>query len=271
MDLEITVQRSLVSKIFAFAYLANFASNYGQIAGLWGNDGILPAEQLINQSPLAYFAWIVQGLSQLFPSLLEYSVTDTLLYLVTFIGFSLSLLSICFGFMENSFTFVVLWMCHYSFFTIGNTFLAFQWDTLLLEVGFLAIFYVKLPFSSGVFQSHIYARELLRWLFFRFSFGSGIVKLLSNCPTWWSLTAMQYYYETQCLPSPFSWYFHNLPQEFQKLSVAFTYFALIFAPFLAFVPVRSLRIFLGLVQITLQTLIMLTGNYNFFNILCIGL
>ena len=40
---------------------------------------------------------------------------------------------------------------------------------------------------------------LVRWLLFRLMFASGIVKLTSQCPTWWKLTALNYHYESQVL------------------------------------------------------------------------
>ena len=41
------------------------------------------------------------------------------------------------------------------------------------------------------------ATWLVQWLLFRFMFAAGIVKLTSHCNTWWSLTALNYHYESQ--------------------------------------------------------------------------
>lgn len=38
---------------------------------------------------------------------------------------------------------------------------------------------------------------LVRFLLFRLMFAAGVVKLTSQCPTWWGLTALNYHYETQ--------------------------------------------------------------------------
>ena len=41
------------------------------------------------------------------------------------------------------------WLCYLSVYIVGQSFLSFQWDILLLEVGFLAIFAARpLPFSG---------------------------------------------------------------------------------------------------------------------------
>mmetsp|Transcript_19269 Transcript_19269/g.35355 ORF Transcript_19269/g.35355 Transcript_19269/m.35355 type:complete len:534 (+) Transcript_19269:1676-3277(+) len=135
------------------------------------------------------------------------------------------------------------------------------------------VFYARFPFIQGLTDItfvQIFARELLRWLFFRITFGSGAVKLLSGCPTWWNLSALQYHYESQCLPSPLSWYFHNLPADFHRLSVAVMYFILLFLPPLSFLPLRPVQEFVFLGQLGLQVLITISGNYNFFNFLFVA-
>jgi hypothetical protein len=71
----------------------------------------------------------------------------------------------------------------------------------------------------------------------------------------------------QCIPTPLAWYAHQLPEWFQKLSVVGTYFVEIPIPFLFFAPAKSLRIAAFYIQIFFQLCIILTGNYNFFNLL----
>ena len=59
----------------------------------------------------------------------------------------------------------------------------------------------------------------------------------------WGLTALNFHYESQCIPTPLAWYAHQLPEWFQKISVVGTYFIEMGVPFLFFAPVRSLRMF----------------------------
>ena len=99
----------------------------------------------------------------------------------------------------------------------------FQWDYLLLEVGFLSIFLA--PFRlvpSRRYQSPIspWAHFLLRWLLFRLMFMSGMVKLTSGDDSWWNLTALKYHYETQPLPTPLSWWANQFPPWFQAFSTS---------------------------------------------------
>jgi hypothetical protein len=101
-------------------------------------------------------------------------------------------------------------------------------------------------------------------------FLSGAVKLLSGDPTWRNLTALEYHYWTQPLPIPVAWYAAQLPAWFQKTSVVGVFTIELAVPFLIFTPRRFRRIGAGLI-VGLQLLIVLTGNYGFFNLLTIFL
>lgn len=137
-----------------------------------------------------------------------------------------------------------LWLAHLSLYQVGQTFLWFQWDILLLEVGFLAFIAAPLLPSSSCIPlatDHI-SLYLVRWLLFRMMLASGCVKLTSGCPTWWGLTAMPTHYFSQCLPTPAAWYAANLmPNWLQRLSVAATFVIEIPLTFLFFAPTASLR------------------------------
>lgn len=89
---------------------------------------------------------------------------------------------------------------------------------------------------------------------------------MSHDPAWRNLTALEYHYQTQPLPTPFAWYFHQLPPDFQKFSCLFLLFVELVVPFLIFAP-RRLRFFAGGMTIALLALIFITGNYAFFNLL----
>src|SRR5207244_7329681 len=96
----------------------------------------------------------------------------------------------------------LLWLIYLSLSTVCGIFLGYQWDTLLLEVGLLAIFFAPLSFLPSSARTSSPSRImlwLLRLLLFKLMFGSGCVKLLSRDETWRSLTALQVHYETQPL------------------------------------------------------------------------
>jgi len=172
---------------------------------------------------------------------------------------------------------------------VGQIFIQYQWDALLWETGFLAFliapwnivlipwkcgkcFFFKLRRYRNISKHHdSVTLWLVKWLLFRLMFASGVVKLTYMDKTWWNLSALNWHYESQCSPTPVAWYFHKLPTWFHRLSVVLTYVIEIGIPFLAFAPVRILRILVYCSEVFLQLLILLTGNYNFFNLLTIVL
>ncbi len=107
---------------------------------------------------------------------------------------------------------VLLYVLYLSFSVAGQEFLSFQWDALLLEVGFLAIFFGRTRTTQKTIA------WLYRWLAFRLYFLSGFVKLASHDPTWRNLSALDFHYWTQPLPTVVAWYADKLPRGFQHAS-----------------------------------------------------
>ena len=167
---------------------------------------------------------------------------------------------------------VLLWLAYLSITVGGQVFLGYQWDSLLLEAGLLAILMApwNLRLGRATDQPWSFAVWLLRWLVFRLMFMSGVVKLASHDPAWWDFTALDFHYETQPLPAWTSWYVHQMPPWFHHLSVAFMFYAELAAPILIF-GTRALRRVAFVSLVLLQLLIAATGNYGFFNLLSIVL
>ena len=155
---------------------------------------------------------------------------------------------------------ILLYVFYLSFSLAGQEFLSFQWDALLLEAGFLAIFVG----NTSVTQKTL--AWLYRWLAFRLYFLSGFVKLASGDPNWHNLSALDFHYYTQPLPTVLAWYADKLPRAFQHASTFMVLAIELGAPFLIFAPRRMRQFGAGLL-LGLQALIFATGNYTFFNIL----
>jgi hypothetical protein len=247
----------LISWLFlrglALIYFAAFASMAVQIEGLAGANGILPFASklaLIEQFyPQQYF-WQM-------PTVFWFNASDTMLVSVCYAGMAAASLLLL-----NIFPRSMLIVCYGLYLSVveaGQDFTHFQWDVFLLETGFLAIF---LTWGSGIIVL------LFRWLLARFMFMGGVVKLASGDPSWVNLTALNFHYETQPLPSPVAYYAHHLPTWFHKISVAGVFFIELVVPFFIFLP-RRFRIFACYAFILLQSSIILTGNYTFFNLLTI--
>lgn len=111
---------------------------------------------------------------------------------------------------------------------------------------------------------------LSRLLLFRLMFQSGLCKLESGDEYWRNLTAMTYHYETQPLPTPLGWFAHQLPDPVLQLSTVFVFVLEIILPLFVFAGRRG-RLAVAIGTVSLQVLILLTGNYCFFNLLTIAL
>ncbi|MBV8415699.1 MAG: lipase maturation factor family protein, partial [Verrucomicrobia bacterium] len=248
-------------------YLIAFVSLWIQVDGLIGHNGILPVapwlEELRNRFGTEAY--------RLFPTLCWFNPGDSFLHFLCVGGVVFSLLLIL-G-IAPVICLLLLWAFYLSLCVAGQVFMNFQWDYLLLEAGFLSIFLAPLRLFPSRGREHRlspWAHFLLLWLLFRLMLMSGVVKLTSGDESWWNLTALHYQYETQPLPTPLSWWANQLPPWFQAFSTIVMFSIELGAPFLLFAP-RRLRLIGVAGLLTLQTLIALTGNYCFFNLLTAGL
>jgi predicted DCC family thiol-disulfide oxidoreductase YuxK len=238
-------------RLFGAIYVAAFASLGMQILGLIGHAGILPAGDYFEAAREA----LGNSAYRLLPSLFWVNSSDTALVAGTVVGAVLGLLVVVDRWTRPAL--IGLFALYLSYVYAGQSFMSFQWDTLLLEVGFLAIF------LTGGSRIVVW---LYRWLVFRYVFLAGAVKLLSGDPTWHDLTALEYHFWTQPLPTPVAWYAAQLPPWLLIGGTAATLVVELGSVFLIFLP-RRLRAVAACCVLLLQTLIVLTGNYNFFNLL----
>ena len=245
--------RAVFVRLLGLVYLIAFASFGVQMAGLVGSDGILPAAEFLERVREIFGA---SGY-RLVPTVFWVSASDAALTAGIVAGLALSVCLIV-GFLQRT-ALVALYALYLSFVSVGQVFMAYQWDTLLLEVGFLSIF-LAIPGPTVAW--------LFRALIFRFWFLSGAVKLLSDDPTWSSLTALTYHYETQPLPTWVAWYAHHLPEGFHRLAGGGVFFVELVVPFMVFGP-RPLRFFAAACFTGLNVVIAITGNYTFFNLLSV--
>ncbi len=248
-------------------YLIAFVSLWLQIDGLIGANGILPVGEFL---PAVHDQIGSRGYF-LLPTLCWFASSNAFLHFLCGGGALLSLLLIA-G-IGPIFCLIGLFVFYLSLTIAGQTFLSFQWDILLLETGFLAIFLApwRLRLKRGeeppVSRIGLF---LLKFLLFKLMLMSGVVKLTSGDDSWWNLTALDYHYWSQPLPTAFAWWANLAPEWFQKFSVAFCLVVEIVAPFFIWAP-RRLRLLAAGFLIFLQIVIAVTGNYCFFNLLTIVL
>ncbi len=256
----------LFLRLLGLIYAVAFLSLWTQIIGLVGQKGILPAADFLRSKKFPG-----RKRFHLLPTLCWWNASDGALHGLCGGGLALSLLLVA-GFVPAP-VLVLLWLFHLSLFTVGRIFLGYQWDVLLLETGFLAIFLTPLelwPHWPPAAEPAPVVRWLFYWLLFRLMFSSGWVKLGSGDRAWRSMTALQHHYESQPLPNRVSWHVHQLPGWFHEASCVVMFVIELVVPFFFFAP-PPLSYVAVAGTLFFMLLILVTGSYCFFNLLAMAL
>ncbi|HET7536261.1 MAG TPA: lipase maturation factor family protein, partial [Candidatus Didemnitutus sp.] len=245
----------LFLRLLGAVYIAAFVSLAVQMPGLVGHAGILPLDEYLDLAGRE----LGSAAYEILPTLFWLNASDTALIACAIVGAVLGALVVVDRWTRPAL--IGSFALYLSYVYAGQEFMSFQWDSLLLETGFLAIF------LTGGSRIVVW---LYRWLVFRYFLLAGAVKLLSGDLTWRGLTALQYHFWTQPLPTPLAWYAAQLPPWLLVAGTMATLVVEIGCVFLIFVPRRP-RAFAGCALLTFQALILLTGNYNFFNVLSMAI
>ncbi len=241
-------------RLLGVIYLIAFASLWPQVVGLVGANGIAPAAEtlLAMHSDYGWRAYLDV------PSLFWIAPKDWGLIALCALG-CLAALLLIFGLVVRGAA-IAAYVLYLSLVSIGQPFTSFQWDALLLETGFLAVFTGSplLPLAY-------------RLLLFRLMFESGLVKLTSHDMNWRNLHALRYHFFTQPLPMPLAYYAQHAPGWLLDSATLAVLSIELLAPFFLFLPSRPIRRVAVALLILLQVVIALTGNYAFFNLLTVAL
>ncbi|MET8860245.1 lipase maturation factor family protein [Streptomyces sp. NPDC004579] len=153
---------------------------------------------------------------------------------------------------------LVPWALYLSVVNVGQTWYAFGWESLLLEVGFLAVF-----LGNDEVAPPVVVLFLMRWVLFRVEFGAGLIKMRGDA-CWRKLTCLYYHHETQPMPGPLSWFFHHLPGPFHRIEAAANHVTQLVIPVLLFTP-QPIATAAASLMILTQLWLVLSGNFAWLN------
>jgi hypothetical protein len=262
------VSRWILLRALGLIYFSAFYSLVFQIRGLIGPRGILPAGeylQLIASSSVAHLRfWYV-------PSLLWISSGVPMLLAPCWVGMIASLLLVLNVWPRGML--VACFVCFLSFVAAAGDFSGYQSDGMLLEAGFIALFFAPPGLRPGLGRANppsYFSLFLLQWEWFRIYFESGIVKLASGDPQWRDFTAMDEYYQNGPLPTWIGWYVQHLPHWFHAGTVGATLLMELVLVWMVLLP-RRFRNALFILVTFWEAGVILTANYAFLNYLVLAL
>src|SRR5271154_2266909 len=248
-------------------YFSAFYSLLFQIKGLIGPSGILPARDYLQAVSAA-----IHGMRFWFaPTLLWFGSTDRALMLITWAGLGASILVI-FNIWPRTALFISF-VCFMSFVTAAQDFSGYQSDGMLLEAGFIALFFAPTGFLPGLGRANPPSRAslfLLRWEWFRIYFESGVAKMASGDLSWRNFSAMDDYYQNGPLPTWIGWYVQHFPHWFQASAVFLTLAIELVLVWMLFLP-RRFRIACFCIVTPFEIGIIFTANYAFLNYIVLAL
>jgi hypothetical protein len=246
-------------------YFSAFYSLLFQIKGLIGPEGILPAGDYLQA--VAAATRLPQPKFWFAPTLLWFGSSDHALTLLCWTGLIASVLVVINLWPRASLA--ICFICFLSFIAAAQDFASYQSDGMLLEAGFISLFFAPPGLWPGLAPSHGPSRLslfLLRWEWFRIYFESGAGKWLGHDEAWRNLTAMDDYYQNGPLPTWLGYYVQHFPHWFHASTVILTLVIEIFVVWMLFLP-RRFRIACFCIVTPFEIGIILTANYTFLNYL----
>lgn len=262
------IPRWIFLRALGCIYFSAFFSLVFQIRGLIGPEGILPAHDYLQAvaRSLGYTrgVWFA-------PTLLWLASGPHMLTALCWAGMGASLLLTLNAWPRGML--VICFLCFLSFVSAAQDFSGYQSDGMLLEAGFVALFFSPRGFRPGLGALSPPSRAslfLLQWEWFRIYFESGVAKIIGGDPEWRNFTAMDEYYQNGPLPTWIGWYMQHLPHWFHASTVFATLALELVLVWMLFLP-RRWRIACFFIVTPWQLGVILTANYTFLNYLVLVL
>ncbi len=250
--------RLLLQRALGFIYLLAFVNALNQFPALCGSNGLLPIGPYLRQVSFKSA-----------PSVFHLSYSDGLFKGIAWVGIFLSFIALS-GISDSGplwlsmLVWFLLWALYLSIVNVGQLFYGFGWESMLLEVGFFAIF-----LGPSHMAAPVLVIWMIRWMLFRVEFGAGLIKMRGD-QCWRELTCLNYHHETQPLPNPLSRYFHLLPGPLHKAETFFNHTVQLVIIWGLFFPQPVASIAAGLIIIS-QVYLIISGNYSWLNWLTLTL
>jgi hypothetical protein len=249
---EYWLSRLVFQRALAAVYLVAFLTAVLQFRALMGERGMLPVPRFVARVPFLRA-----------PSLFQVHYSDRFFAACCWTGCAVSAALLAgldsrLPLAAAMVLWLVPWALYLSIVNVGQTWYAFGWESLLLEVGFLAVF-----LGNDEVAPPVVVLFLLRWILFRLEFGAGLIKMRGD-PCWRRLTCLCYHHETQPMPGPLSWFFHRLPRPLHRVETAANHVTQLVVPFLLFTP-QPVATAAASVMIVTQLWLVLSGNFSWLN------
>ncbi|MFJ3289666.1 lipase maturation factor family protein [Streptomyces sp. NPDC086669] len=244
--------RLVFQRALAGVYLVAFLTAALQFRALMGSRGLLPVPRFVARVPF-----------RAAPSLFQLHYSDRF-----FAGCAWSGCAVSAALLAGADSLVPLWAAlllwlvpwalYLSIVNVGQTWYSFGWESLLLEVGFAAVW-----LGNDEVAPPVVVLFLLRWILFRVEFGAGLIKMRGDA-CWRKLTCLDHHHETQPMPGPLSWFFHHLPKPLHRVEVAANHVTQLVVPFLLFAP-QPVATAAAALMIATQLWLVLSGNFAWLN------
>ncbi|HEY4219317.1 MAG TPA: lipase maturation factor family protein [Gemmatimonadaceae bacterium] len=262
------VARWLFLRALGLIFFSAFYSLAFQVHGLIGARGVLPVADY-----LARVSGVVPGLDRFWevPTLFWLDPRDSALTIAVAVGLASSFLLVANIWPRANVALCTLLFL--AFVAALQDFSMYQSDGMLLEAGFISIFFAPAGARPRLGASDPPSRLslfMLRWEWFRIYFESGLVKLMSGDVHWRNFTAMDEYYQNGPLPAWPGWYVQHFPHWYHAGTVVITFAVELVIVWAVFLPHR-VRIACFAVVTALQIGIISTANYAFLNYLVLVL
>jgi hypothetical protein len=253
---EYWLGRLILERGTAIVYVFAFVAAARQFAALIGEHGLLPVPRYLAQHSFIRT-----------PSVFHLHYSDRFFATVAWSGAALAAgmaagLADVVPLWMAVLLWLLLWIAYLSIVNVGQTWYLFGWESLMLEMGFLAIF-----LGNDRIAPPVLTMWLARLLLFRLEFGAGLIKLRGDS-CWRDLTCLYYHHETQPMPGPLSWFFHHLPKPLHRVEAAGNHFAQLVVPFGLFAP-QPVAGIAGAIVVVTQLWLVASGNFAWLNWLTI--